>query len=158
MLWLGSFSGVRLAKNKRGRTILASTVASAAMVLTMAAVISTVVTLRDDTPPAHSSVVNWKVAKGLELMGIKPGDKVGVIGSGLWAARWARLARVRIVAELPLRQAEPFWSPEATAASRIIEAFKRAGVDVIVSDRKPHRRQASKWREIGDTGYFAHQP
>ena len=47
-----------------------------------------------------SAAVHWEVATGLRRLGVARGDRVTVVGSGLGAARWARLARVKIVAEL----------------------------------------------------------
>jgi hypothetical protein len=55
------------------------------------------------------------VAERLRAMGFKPGDQVALIGDGFGEAYWARLEKVRIIAEVPHSletgdSAAAFWS------------------------------------------------
>ena len=63
-----------------------------------------------------SSAEHIAAAEGLWALGIRPGEKVAIIGDGT-GAYWARLAKLRIVAEIMGmgHGAEQFWrSPQET--------------------------------------------
>jgi hypothetical protein len=66
-----------------------------------------------------------QIATELNTQHVQPGDDIAIIGDSSDGCRWARLARVRIVAELLRGEVTDFWrsSPRKQAAqSRVIEA------------------------------------
>lgn len=109
-----------------------------------------------------SSHVQWEVAEGLRQIGVQPGGKVAVIGSG-WNAYWARLARVRIVAEIPRGSVRDFWAADEEVRQAIMSSLADVGVEVVVVSPRARPRSVSAstalgamgWRRIGQTGYYA---
>ena len=92
------------------------------------------------------------MAEELRRIGIRPGDKVGIIGNGFFAY-WARLARVRLVAELPFTSIPAFAAADARTREQVLHAFRRAGARLIVGtgfegDPGPG------WRPVPRTGDY----
>jgi len=106
--------------------------------------------------PEFDAAVHWEVATGLRRLGAAPGDRVAVVGSGLGAARWARLARVKIVAELPWQDWAQFWSIDPAARARLLAIFARTGAEVVVADGAPDPIATVGWRKLGETGRYAY--
>jgi hypothetical protein len=104
----------------------------------------------------------WQVAEGLSELGLRPGDKVASISySSLNNTRWARLARVRIIAEVyhnPYYDAEKndFWKADSSAQQKILHAFKTAGARMAISDEEPRGASSSEWQRIGTTNYYVY--
>jgi hypothetical protein len=97
----------------------------------------------------------WQIARSLGEIGVEPGQHVAVIGDGL-ANSWARLARVRIVAEVPPREASVFWAADESVRAEVIRRLKEVGVTAIVAVGTPPVLPTSPWREIGPAGYYAY--
>ncbi len=102
-----------------------------------------------------ASAPSWpgEVAEELHRLGIQAGDSVAVIGYG-FDAYWARLARVRIVAELLGTHAGPFWTGDAATQAQVIEAFAASGAQAIVAEDAPSYAVLPHWRRVGGTNYF----
>jgi len=79
--------------------------------------------------------------------------QVAIIGYG-FDAYWARLARVRIVAELLGTQAGLFWTGDAATQAQVIDAFAASGAQAIVAEDAPSYAVLPHWRRVGDTNYF----
>jgi hypothetical protein len=93
-------------------------------------------------------------------MGMQPGHEVAVIGNGQAASLWARLARLRIVAELPWQEEKKFWEADAQVKQRVIDALMSTGVNAIVADNALANHSMDGWRRIGDTNrsvYMRHR-
>ena len=112
-------------------------------------------------PGAHRY---WEVAQGLQMLGARPGDKVARIGYGP-PAYWARLAQVRIIAEM--FSEEPQFStvpgidaalqPDGTFTPDVLSAFARTGAKFIVAWKPPDDIASRGWHELGDkTQWFAY--
>jgi hypothetical protein len=102
-------------------------------------------------PPAARPVV---IAMHLNELGLRQGDEVGVIGYS-FDAFWARLARVRIVAEIAPEQREAFWNATAEQRQGVERAFAAAGVRAIVAEQVPERVHLAGWTRLGNTSYYA---
>jgi hypothetical protein len=123
-------------------------------------------------PLLHSSVadllhlrnanVYWQVANGLNKMGLRPGDKVASVSyANVNNVQWARLAKVRIIAEVyhdPYRDADKndFWKADSSAQQRILQAFATVGARMVVSDEEPRGPSISGWQRIATTSYYAY--
>ena len=124
---------------------------------------SAVSTVKDLVPGrAAARDKQWQVAEGLRQIGLQPNERVAVIGKPMFDA-WPRLARVRVVAELPDTpgNAERFWSADASTQQKIMSAFVRAGARVVVADAIPNwARQnpaggdLSCWKRVGLTEHY----
>jgi hypothetical protein len=94
-----------------------------------------------------------EVAESLHQLGIKEGDRVGVIGYG-FDSFWARLARVQIVAELLEQDADSFWYGDPVLRAEVTQAFAGAGVKAIVAESVPANVFLNGWNQVGDSNYY----
>jgi len=82
---------------------------------------------------------------------------VGIIGSGWDAMFWARLARVRIVAQIPPEDADDFWrASDPRVKAEAYDAFARAGAIAVVTEETPPSSGFADWQRVGDTRYYVH--
>lgn len=94
------------------------------------------------------------VANQIRQMGLSSGDKVAIIGDGT-GAYWARLARVRIVAEImaAYHDEQQFWqSPEQTKEI-VFKTFSGTGAKLLVADNPPEAF-TNGWIHIRGTTYY----
>ena len=127
-----------------------------------------------DLFPGHAAArdTEWQVADGLRQLGVQPGDAVASIGNTMFAA-WPRLARVRVVAEIPeaAGEAEKFWSVKDGLRQQALAALAGTGARVVVTDHIPRwaksdRRieedgmpaeiQPGRWQRIGNTQHYVY--
>jgi len=71
--------------------------------------------------------------------------------------RWARLAKLQIVAEVYSREGKnSFWAADDATKQRVIEAFVQAGAKIIVDDKVPGWAVAEGWQRIGNTDHYVY--
>jgi Fe2+ transport system protein FeoA len=95
------------------------------------------------------------VAERLMDLGMTPGTKVAVIGDGE-GAYWARLARVRIVAEIMDRNggSVQFWRSAESVQQQVYDLFQSAHAKIVVAScvsSCPARPKG--WKEIPGKSY-----
>jgi len=93
------------------------------------------------TPP-------WQIAAALEDQGLRPGMRVAIVGPGPDHAPWARLARVRIVAEVP--DVNLFWARSKGMRSMSVTRLGEVPVDAIVATWVPRWGYAEGWTPVKD--------
>ena len=100
----------------------------------------------------NSTIENVVAAEQLPRYGVNPGDKVAVIGDGT-GAYWARLAKVRIVAEImgAKRGAQEFWNAPEETKQQAYGAFASAHAKLVMSSC-PAVIPAD-WTQIAGTNY-----
>jgi hypothetical protein len=108
--------------------------------------------MRTSGPSAHLAV-----AHELARLGLHPGDEIATEGSGL-NAYYARLARLRIVAEIGWTGNGPTGNeqPQAlddTKINAIRDKLQQLHIRAIVSQGIHVATVANAWHSIGDTGY-----
>jgi hypothetical protein len=153
LLWLGAFSGLRLPGSPNNRRLLSCfTVAIASLIGAEIAGLA----FYDWSANARTqqSHPHWQVAQALHAMGVAPGDRVALIGLGR-DAFWARLARVRIVSELPRESAEEFWAASDEVRSRALRAFASTGAKALVAENIPHYASTAGWRRLANSSCYA---
>jgi hypothetical protein len=95
-----------------------------------------------------------EVAEGLHELGIGEGDRVGVIGYA-YDSFWARLARVKIVAELFEADAiDDLWRGDDTLRKGVLQAFADAGVAAVVAEYVPEDVRMDGWHQIGNSNFY----
>jgi hypothetical protein len=104
---------------------------------------------------SHQENTNWLVAQNLRNIGLKPGERVAVI-AGKAEGHWARLAEIKIVAELPLGQEGPFWEGDSALQGRVFAAFASTGARLVVVKEPPSGATKLGWQRLGDTPYYVH--
>ncbi len=154
LLYLGAFAGLRMPNTKNLKKLATSVIVIVSISFTILFAIATI-----KTPAAQS--YDWQIAEGLRQMGIQPGDKVASLTySNTVHTRWARLARVQIVAEMfttAFRDDEDeFWRADQPTQDRIIRTFAVAGAEVIVAHKLPVGAAFDGWKRIGNTEYHAY--
>ena len=119
----------------------------AAVVLLASTLPSLTPRLRALLPRAGNSLGNY--ASFLLESGLRPGDEVAIIGDGHYAV-WARLARIRFVAEIPSRSAAGYWRSGRDEQAALVEKFRQAGAVAIVAVDAPSGLESFGWRRSPD--------
>ncbi|HYP25369.1 MAG TPA: hypothetical protein VE262_01510 [Blastocatellia bacterium] len=165
LFWAGLFrAALSRAGLSRSRGLPARAPASAAVTLAVVLLLplSASILFKSVQAPSESARAQAEVARALSEMGVDQGDGVGVIGDS-FRAYWARLARVRIVAEIaspgplgeiPAADADRFWTASEEVRARVLNIFANAGAEVIVADGLPLLFPGEGWQRIGQTGYY----
>jgi hypothetical protein len=94
-----------------------------------------------------------EVAEKLHRLGIRQGDKVAVIGYA-FDSFWARLARVKIVAEMVNSDKDPSWLDDGGLQSQVIQAFASTGAKAIVAENVPSHASLSNWHRVRNSNYY----
>jgi hypothetical protein len=90
------------------------------------------------------------VAETLKELGIQPNDKVGVIGYA-YDSFWARLARVKIVAELLEADAVDLWRGDESHRHSVLDSFASAGVKAVIAEYVPDDTRLENWHRVGNS-------
>jgi len=159
ILYLGLFSGLRLVHSAGSEKLIQC------VVFMMMATIGGM--LMAGEKPALASVANdlmnregsqmfeqWKLAESLNLMGVRPGDRIAVIGDG-FDAYYARLAGLQVAAEIPRGEAGKFWESDANTQTKILDMLARNGIKCIVTERVPAMTPTNDWKRLGETMWHA---
>lgn len=160
LLWMGLFSGLRLPDSADSKRLIECATAAMLTVMMIAIGFSPalkafsqageLIAGRNPWPHPH-----YQVAEGLNRMGVRSGDKVASLGTS-FKAYWARLARVKIVAEIPSEHVRDFWSADSSVRSQVIETFASTGARVVVAQNIPSLASTRGWQRIGNTGHYAY--
>jgi len=160
LILMGLFSGLHLPKNHKLKRLIVY------IVLFISLQISLLIGIRA-IPKARKvaydiikgedvrSHIQWQVANGLKKMGIQPREKVAIVGTGLHAY-WARLARVKIVAEIIVENDKIFWALNDSVKSKVLKTLTETGAKLIVAQNLPSYISASGWQRIGNTDYYVY--
>jgi hypothetical protein len=108
-----------------------------------------------DSGPGRPPADNVLIARELRASGLMPGDKVAIAGYG-FAAFWARLARLQIVAEIRPADLSGFWSAPSERKALVLAALADSGATALVAEppENPPGSLDSGWRMLGNTGYL----
>ncbi len=110
--------------------------------------------------------LNWMLKEQLVKMGLQPTDRIAWIGQAI-DAEWARLANVKIVAEVPVtyvrdntlfrridygtrKQLKTFWDASPEQKAKVYQAFRDAGATVVVAEKLPIGVDQTGWKRILD--------
>jgi hypothetical protein len=95
------------------------------------------------------------VGESLNMVGVKPGEGVAVIGDSSDGCRWARMGRVHIVAQIIREGTQEFWTRSSPSVqAEVFSAFVQAGAKAVVAEEIPPADQMQYWQRLGDTNYF----
>jgi hypothetical protein len=149
LLFVGLLASVR-PSSSRGRLVSAISVG-----LALAAFLTLSFRLGVDVEraPAGRGSRSWDVARGLQEAGLPAGSMVALLGPND-DCYWARLARLRIVAEL---QTPEFWQADGPTRGEVLRRLRATGATAIVSPpgvRRPGNMAAKGWQRIGGTAHY----
>jgi hypothetical protein len=96
------------------------------------------------------------VAEDLRAAGVEPGSPIALIGDGNIAPGWARLAKLRIIAEVPYRfdtgdSATAFWYATPQTETAVLHLLKGTQAKAVVADPAPALLPPG-WLTLGNTG------
>jgi hypothetical protein len=136
------YTSVAIPFTEESKKIFTAVLVSAALITTITLAIGTgggfLRAVRDflrgdpEAPFFQSGYPNWKVAKYVHDRGVRPREPVGAVGYTL-SGYWARMARVRIVAEVPAEGAMEFWSMDTASRAVVMQLFRDMGAKAVVA-------------------------
>jgi hypothetical protein len=96
---------------------------------------------------------NWEAALKLREFGVRPGDRVALIGV-LAEQHLLRLAEVKAVAELRYRDEQKFWTGDPALQDTVFKAFASTGSKIVVATHVPVTAVKEGWTRLGNTDYY----
>jgi hypothetical protein len=96
-----------------------------------------------------------ETAKALQNLGLHAGDRVAVIGEGMFAF-WARLGRFKISSEIfsPEIGNRLFWSESLERRKLAYKCLSRTGAKVVVVWNPPPDGMDPGWKQISSTNFY----
>jgi LmbE family N-acetylglucosaminyl deacetylase len=67
---------------------------------------------------------------------------------------WARLGRLRIIAEMPNSEADQFFAVPDSRRREAIEAFAKAGAKALIAVSVPPDKTLPGWERLGNSNYY----
>jgi hypothetical protein len=105
---------------------------------------------------AESKAPSYKptrLAEAVLDMGLARGDSIAFVGYS-FGAFFARLARLRIIAEIPDSEAESFWLADSPTRSAVIEAISNTSAKAIIAEWVAPGVPLDGWQRIGSSQHF----
>jgi hypothetical protein len=78
---------------------------------------------------------------------------VGVIGYA-YDSFWARLAGVKIVAEMLEADALTLWRGDDALEQSVLQSFADAGAKAVVAEYVPDDVELDNWHRVGNSNYY----
>jgi hypothetical protein len=93
------------------------------------------------------------MAEAILEKGLRPGDEIAYIGYS-FGAFFARLARLRIVAEIPDIEADRFWLANHATRSAVVDAIRNTGAKAIIAEWVSPGASLDGWDRISTSRHF----
>ena len=127
-------------------------------VITIVAVISTVTYVIDQSfsrridRGLNARFVNFDVARSLSAAGITRGEMVALVGdeSDLY---WARLAGLKVFAQIPLRDAPVYWDMQEAQRDTLNARLAEAGASALVASWTHPPPNVRGWKRVDGTEF-----
>jgi hypothetical protein len=100
---------------------------------------------------ASSRPPHMAIAEEVRALGIQAGSRISLVGDG-FRAYWAQIAGARIVAEIPVADADVFVSLSEDKLANVLRVLRRSGAQfVFVEGVVPESRT---WSRVGTSNLF----
>ena len=100
---------------------------------------------------------HYKAAEVLHSEGVRPGEAIGLIGDNSDGMFLARMARVHIVAQIPVEETSDFWQlTDPGEKARVYSAFQKTGAVALVTAEVPPSSGFADWQRVGGSKYYLH--
>ena len=153
LLWLGLFSSIRMDGPERRRSAYYSMLALVVLELSRfgLSVLGTA-----SSHGLHERPVQAEIAQALLQSGIHEGSKIAWVRPHSFTPvenyAWARLAKVQIIAEIPMGQEKELWNPGPS--KELLSELHKAGAEALVVTSLPAGAARDQWTPVGRDGYF----
>lgn len=161
LFWVIVLSSIRRPDTARQTALWAGGVAALAVILALELGPTALDGVRDlARGEASGDHVLYDVAAGLRRAGVGSGSAVAAIHPPpppeRWAGMtgWARLAGVRIVAEIAPADAPAYWLGSAETRDRALQTLAATGAQAVVTMAVPPGPALDGWEPLGSTGYY----
>src|SRR5206468_10583411 len=151
LLLTAMVSGVRLPDSRSSRRLLAVIIVTGATIIVVRLSFLAANDLQLGSRPSPEQQV-WIVGERLHQAGVQPEARVAILGRKGAHEFWARLGRVRIVAQIPDEDA--FFGADVKVQNEVRTALARTGARVLMYRRAPRSRIGPEWRRLGRTDYY----
>jgi hypothetical protein len=114
---------------------------------------------RQPVASSQSAVPQYRpveLAETVLEMGLRPGDEIAFIGYS-FGAFFARLARLRIIAEIPYSEADRFWQADHSTRVEVLDAIRGTGAKALIAESLPPGVSAHNWKRIGESRHFLYR-
>lgn len=161
LLWISLFAAVRLPKMNSSRHFALCAVVGAVLTVGLGILHGSITDFHAILRGAPSE--QKEVAAGLRKMGITEGQPLATIGIPRDSFYWARLARVRVISEIPSPNVNQYWFGSPETQQRVRAIFAQTGAVAIVTDTVPatvaypesgESLHVPGWQQIGNTSYY----
>jgi len=160
LLWAGLFAELYLLHLKENSRLLAPLSLAMAIILSLPLAIDLSYNIKQTTRYIVDHTFfehhDAEVADYLQKAGLHPGDSLGYLqapedGTNKY---WARLAKMTIVADMSFQDVPAFWQADPTTRTKVLAAFRDAGVQAIVAYKAPASASSTGWRKVGSSDYY----
>jgi hypothetical protein len=143
-------SSLRFRSGELSRRVIHA-VSAAAVALDIALLVALGAHLSPLPDSLRPTVTPWQIARGLRDAGVAPGARVAIIGSSADHELWARLARVRVVADVP--DQSRFWASGPSVRQLVLRQLAHAGAQYVVSSRPAVPDGREGWQAVRDSTF-----
>ncbi|HLG98207.1 MAG TPA: hypothetical protein VKX49_17960 [Bryobacteraceae bacterium] len=154
LLWLGMFSSAAVIRPEQ-REFAYST--ALALVIVQLAQLGLSVAGTAGSRAHAGGNPQAEIAQQLRSKGLRAGEKVAWIRPQVFTPvenyGWARLAKLRIVGEIPGPSETAFWRSNAEAQQQIFGSLRESGAKALVTTNIPAGASAAGWIPLGKSGY-----
>jgi hypothetical protein len=100
--------------------------------------------------------IDYNVARGLQALGIAPGDRAATLAR-MAEVHWARMAEIKIVAEIPLGEESAFWNASPPEKLNVFRVLAGTGAKILIAKDPPAFATREGWTPVGGTGFYVHR-
>jgi hypothetical protein len=171
VLWIGLYSWIRLPKTSSNQRLLSATCAViCAMVMLTTAVATAPDAVKgvrqlmqgEEAVEGRAANEGYAVAAAMRQRGLEAGNAVAIIypppesRTVLRMVGWARLARVKIVAEVPPEASNEFWVGDDRTQKRVIDTLRSTGARSIITMAVPEAERGAEWEPVAGTNHYVY--
>jgi len=153
LLWLSAVSSFLYTRSPLARRFVFALILAAVSVTGLKAAkfaVTDLLAIR-----SSSGNLDWQVAQALRNRGLQPGDRISAMAVA-GEAHWARLAGLKIVAEIPLGDESIFWSSNLEAKQNVFRLLASTGAKLLVARTAPSSALNDGWLPLGNTSFYAY--
>jgi hypothetical protein len=151
LFWLGLFTEIKISHSIESNKMISSLLIASIIAITIISVKKESFIFRKFIQVQKEPLI---IAKELRRLGLKPGDKIGIVNLSSYASLWARMDRLKIVSQIPEDIEE---MPGSSDRNGIINAFLSSGASYLISHGIPKWSSQDNWIKIENTDHYLYR-